>query len=106
MKRYERNNGSNRPIDQAGRIVLPKDVRQELAIKPSDTLKLSIHGSSVTLTPHKATAGFVRKGKALIFTSAGNEVLTDADVSNLLAGSREERETVNFSFSHERKRRS
>src|SRR5271169_3198716 len=55
------------PIDQAGRIVLPKHVRQELAVKPGDTFKVSIHGSAVTLTPNKAAGGFLRKGKALVF---------------------------------------
>lgn len=94
------------PIDQAGRIVLPKGVRQELAIKPGDTLKVSIHGSSVTLTPNKETAGFVRKGKALVFTSAGDELLSDAEVSGILSGFRQERDALNFTFPHDRKHRS
>ena len=92
------------PIDQAGRVVLPKGVRQELA-RPGDTLKVSIHGSSVTLTPHKETAGFVRKRKALVFTSMGGEVLTDADVTNILADSREERGALNLNSHHDKKRR-
>lgn len=41
------------PIDQTGRIALPEDVRQELAIKPGDTFKISIEGVVVTLTPEK-----------------------------------------------------
>jgi bifunctional DNA-binding transcriptional regulator/antitoxin component of YhaV-PrlF toxin-antitoxin module len=39
------------PIDQTGRIALPEDVRQELAIKPGDTFKVAIEGVVVTLTP-------------------------------------------------------
>jgi AbrB family looped-hinge helix DNA binding protein len=79
------------PIDQAGRIVLPKDVRQELAIKPGDTLKLSIHGSSVTLTPNKEATGFVRKGHALVFSTAGDETLTQEEVNGILEEGRDER---------------
>lgn len=41
------------PIDQAGRIVLPKNIREELAISPGDLLQISVQGMAVTLTPHK-----------------------------------------------------
>ncbi len=51
------------PIDQAGRIVLPKAFRQELAIKAGDLLEVSVHGSSVTLVPKKEAAALVRKGR-------------------------------------------
>ncbi len=79
------------PIDQAGRIVLPKQVRQELAIKPGDTLKLSIQGSSVTLTPNKEAAGFVRKGHALVFSTTGDEMLSQESVNGILEEGRDER---------------
>jgi AbrB family looped-hinge helix DNA binding protein len=79
------------PIDQAGRIVLPKDVRQELAIEPGDTLKLSVHGCSVTLTPHKETVGFGRKGYALVFSTAGEGKLGQETVNGLLGEIRAER---------------
>ena len=81
------------PIDQAGRIVLPKEVRDELAIKPGDTLKISIHGSSVTLTPNKEESGFVRKGKALVFSSSSAETLSHESASKILEEERAERET-------------
>ena len=76
------------PIDQAGRIVLPKDVREELAIKPGDVLRVSIHGLGVTLTPNKEVTGLVRKGKALIFSTAGDEGLSAETVEGLLEGER------------------
>jgi AbrB family looped-hinge helix DNA binding protein len=88
-------NGMNKmtvPIDQAGRIVLPKDVREELAIKPGDTLKLSIHGSSVTLTPNKGATGFVRKGHALVFsTEDAGTLLSQEAVNAILSDSHDER---------------
>ena len=79
------------PIDRAGRIVLPKGVRQELAIKAGDTLMISVHGSSLTLTPNRETTGFIRKGKALVFATAGGESLSNETVSRLVNESRDER---------------
>ena len=64
------------PIDQAGRIVLPKGIRQDLGIKPGDVLKVSIRGSAVTLSPNKEVSGLVRKGKALVFSTASEAVLS------------------------------
>lgn len=78
------------PMDQAGRIVLPKDIRQELAIKPGDILRVSIRGPAVTLTPNKEITGLVRKGKALVFSTAGEEVLIAGAVEELLEGERDE----------------
>ena len=78
------------PIDQAGRIVLPKNVRQELAIKPGDTFKISIHGAAVTLTPSKEIAGFVKRGKALVFSTSCDESLSHEEVNAILEAGREE----------------
>ena len=78
------------PMDQAGRIVLPKAVRQELAIKPGDVLRVSISGLAVTLTPRKEITGFVRKGKALVFSTIGEAVLSAGTVEVLLEGERDE----------------
>src|SRR5580658_5035342 len=80
------------PIDQAGRIVLPKNVRQELAIKPGDTFKVSVEGVAVTLTPNRERTGFVRKGKALVFSTAGNETLSEEVVQEILESGRAERD--------------
>jgi AbrB family looped-hinge helix DNA binding protein len=78
------------PIDQAGRVVLPKSVREDLAIQPGDVLKIVVQGKSVTLTPEKQCGNFVRKGRAFVFTTAGDETLSAETVNELLAGEREE----------------
>jgi AbrB family looped-hinge helix DNA binding protein len=78
------------PIDKAGRIVLPKVVRHELAIKPGDVLRVAIRGMVVTLTPSKETTGLVRQGKALVLSTTSDEVLTSGTVEDLLEGEREE----------------
>ena len=83
------------PIDQAGRIVLPKNVREDLAVKSGDLFKVCIHGTSVMLTPSKQTAGFVRKGKALVFSTRGGEWLSLETVNAALEEGREERAVRN-----------
>lgn len=68
------------PIDKAGRVVLPKEVRDELAIRPGDLLKISIQGDEVTLRPNRETVGFMRRGKALVFSSGSSDLLTNETV--------------------------
>jgi len=93
------------PIDQAGRIVLPKGVREELGIKPGDALKVSIHGSSVTLTPTKEAAGFVREGQALVFSTSGEETLSQEAVRRIIEESYAERHEQSFAGLGGRRRR-
>ena len=78
-------------IDQAGRIVLPKNVRQELDIQPGDMLKLSLQGTQVTLALSDTKAGFQRKGKALVFTTVGDETFGHEVVDTLSNELRAER---------------
>ena len=93
------------PIDQAGRIVLPKNVRQELAIKAGDTFKVSIDGVTVTLTPNKENAGFVRKGKAIVFSTAGGETLSEETAQEVLESGRAERDVRSVEGLNSGKRR-
>lgn len=93
------------PIDQAGRVVLPKEVRRELAIKPGEMLKVSVHGASVTLTPDRKARGLVRKGKALVFSVGGGEVLSDQSVGQLVEDMREARHTESAAVLEKRTRR-
>jgi AbrB family looped-hinge helix DNA binding protein len=40
-------------LDRAGRVVLPKTLREELHLSPGDTLDLTVEGESVTLRPRR-----------------------------------------------------
>jgi AbrB family looped-hinge helix DNA binding protein len=42
-------------LDRAGRIVLPKGVRDELHLSPGDTLDFSVQGDEVTLRPRRSS---------------------------------------------------
>jgi AbrB family looped-hinge helix DNA binding protein len=93
------------PIDPAGRIVLPKKVREDLAIKAGDVFRVSVQGAAVTLTPEKETAGFIRKGKALVFATPGSATLSTEAVSTLLEGCRQEAEAARLTPGPGRQRR-
>jgi AbrB family looped-hinge helix DNA binding protein len=92
------------PIDQSGRIVLPKNVRDDLAVKSGDLFKVCIQGTSVTLTPSRQTAGFVRRGKALVFSTPGNELLSLETVNAALEEGRHELAVRNAGGLFRRKR--
>jgi AbrB family looped-hinge helix DNA binding protein len=76
------------PIDLAGRIVLPKPVREQLALRAGDRLKLSIQGAGLSLTPAKQSAGFVRRGRALVFSSGDDATLAPRTVQEIIDASR------------------
>ena len=76
------------PIDKAGRVVLPKHVREELGIKPGDRLKISIHGNAVTLCPTNDESGFIKRGRALVFSCEGAELLDNETVETIQAAER------------------
>ncbi len=87
------------------RIVLPKHLRQELAIQPGDTFKVSVAGVAVTLTPNKESTGFVRKGKALVFSTPGNVTLSAEAAREILESARAERDSRSVDGLAGRKRR-
>ena len=43
-------------IDKAGRVVIPKSVRDELRLEPGDSLELACAGDTVTLRPIRTNA--------------------------------------------------
>jgi len=48
-------------LDQAGRVVLPKAVRDELRLSPGDTLDLTVQGEDVTLRPRRAATALQKE---------------------------------------------
>jgi AbrB family looped-hinge helix DNA binding protein len=77
------------PVDKAGRIVLPKKIRDELDLSPGDILSISVHGAEVTLRPQKGSPGFVRKGQALVFSVKSQAVLREETVNQIINEERE-----------------
>ncbi len=61
-------------VDKAGRMVLPKEVRDELQLAPGDMLDLVSGGGLVTLRPTRRM-GQMRKGRGVWVFSGGAPIL-------------------------------
>jgi len=78
-------------LDKAGRIVLPKAVRDELQLAPGDSLELKTSGEEVTLRPLRGNAQ-LRKERGVWVFYAG-EPLSEAVVQKTRQQMLRERET-------------
>lgn len=73
-------------IDNAGRIVLPSEIRRRLHLVPGSRLRLEIVAERIELTPEAEPAPeLVRKGKRLVLPPSGAPF-------DAAAATREERE--------------
>jgi AbrB family looped-hinge helix DNA binding protein len=76
-------------IDKAGRIVLPKRVRDRLNLVPGDKLRLMLDDRTVRLEPVELTGRLTRKGSVLIFTGDFEEPITNDLIDSMLRADRE-----------------
>jgi AbrB family looped-hinge helix DNA binding protein len=81
-------------IDKAGRVVLPKPLRQQFNLLPGDKLRLSVEGNGFRLEPAGTGGELVRKGSVLVFTGDFAESITSAKVNELIEQDREGRITA------------
>jgi len=80
-------------MDKAGRVVLPKPLREQFNLLPGDKLRLSVEGNGFRLEPADAGGELVRKGSVLVFTGSFPEPITTAQVNELIEQDREGRVT-------------
>lgn len=77
-------------IDKAGRVVLPKPLRDELQLAPGDALDLETSGESITLRPSRYRAP-LRKKRGVWVLSSGERV-TNVDILKVIDQVRRERD--------------
>lgn len=73
-------------IDAAGRIVVPKPLRDALGLVPGTMLDVSSYGSGLTIVPQGRTAQLVEEEGRLVATS--ERAVTDDDVLSLIDAGR------------------
>ena len=80
-------------IDKAGRIVIPKSLRDELNLSPGDTLELESEGNQVTLRPVRSASRLrLKKG---IWVLGTGEKITLQDTNRVIREIREQRDRDN-----------
>lgn len=75
-------------IDKAGRVVLPKPLRDKLKLEPGDTLEIESSGEEITLRPLRSQ---MRK-KQGVWVFCGGEPLSATTVEKTVRRVRRERE--------------
>ena len=81
-------------LDKAGRIILPKPLRDELRLEAGDTLEVESSGEEITLRPSRGHVQ-LRKKRGVWVYSAG-EPLSGAVVRQTVRQVRDEREAQNL----------
>lgn len=77
-------------IDKAGRIVLPKAIRDGLRIVPGDTLELEVDGEQVMLRPKRPVPPLQKERGVWVFRSG--EPLAAGQVNEVVQSIRDHRE--------------
>ena len=73
-------------IDAAGRVVIPKQLRDALGLSPGTSLDVSPYGSGVMLVPQGRTARLVEENGYLV--ADGGRPVTDEEMFGLIDAGR------------------
>lgn len=76
-------------VDKAGRVVLPKPVRDELRLSAGDSLDLESSGDQIVLRPVRGTAGMRQKKGIWVFRTG--QPISAASINETIDQLREER---------------
>lgn len=81
-------------IDEAGRVMLPKLLRDELHLEPGDAIDIESAGEQITLRPVRESALMREKQGIPVFYTG--EPLSASTTNEILEQIREERERANL----------
>jgi len=74
-------------LDEAGRVVIPKPVRQQMNLAPGDTLQLDSEGERITIRPVRPRAKLKKEYGVWVYQGEP----TDVSVPELIDRERENR---------------
>ena len=81
-------------IDKAGRVVIPKPLREELHLEAGDALEMETAGEQITLRPVRGTGPLTKEHGVWVFHSG--EPLPASATDDMLQRIREERDLENL----------
>ena len=80
-------------LDRAGRVVLPKTLRDELHLSAGDTLDLTVQGDEVVLRPRRAATPLQKERGIWVFRTG--KPLTEVETQETLRNIRLHRQRQN-----------
>jgi AbrB family looped-hinge helix DNA binding protein len=81
-------------IDKAGRVVIPKPLREELCLEPGDALDMETTGEEITLRPVRGTGPLTKEQGVWVFRVGQHLPAYATDM--MLQQIRTERDQVNL----------
>jgi len=76
-------------MDKAGRVIIPKPLRQTLRLNPGDSLKLDCSGEAITLRPYRLEVPLKKELGIWVFRSG--EAVKNVSLTALIDQARDER---------------
>ena len=80
-------------LDRAGRVVLPKTLRDEMRLSPGDTLDLTVKDDEVTLRPRRGASPLHKERGVWVFRTG--KPLTAGETDDTLRNIRAQRHRRN-----------
>jgi AbrB family looped-hinge helix DNA binding protein len=81
-------------IDKAGRVVIPKPLREELHLEPGDALEMEHAGEEITLRPVRGTGPLTKEHGIWVFHTG--QPLPVSATDEMLHEIRKERDLANL----------
>jgi AbrB family looped-hinge helix DNA binding protein len=81
-------------MDKAGRVVIPKPLREELHLEPGDALEMESTGEQITLRPVRGTGPLTKEHGVWVFHTG--QPLPVSSTDETLQQIREERDLANL----------
>ena len=81
-------------LDKAGRILIPKPLREELHLEAGDALEMESAGEQITLRPVRGTGPLTKEQGVWVFHAG--QPLPDSVTDQMLQQIREERDLANL----------
>jgi AbrB family looped-hinge helix DNA binding protein len=76
-------------IDTAGRVVIPKRIREAAGLKPGSALEIAYRDGKIEIEPKLPKVRLVRKGSVFVATNSSAPKLTAEEVNEWIRKSRD-----------------